>query len=395
MKILHLIPSYWPAFERGGPIRSVHLLNKWLVKNGEDVTVYTTNIGLKNKVEVGKEFLLDGVKVWYFPLTWRPWQYSCELHKKLKNTLKDFDLLHITSTFLSVSTLGAYYAKKFEKPYIISPRGNLMKEPLRKKSPLKKRIYISLIEKKNLAGAAAIHFTVDMENEEYVNQKLPLKKAIIIPNGLDPEEFSSEAIKKIGINFKEKFGKDKKIILSLGRINWKKGFDTLIPAFAGVIKVESNAILVIAGEDDGYKKTVESLIANHKLQNKVFFVGQLSGEERIAAYRDSDVFVLPSYSENFGMAPLESMAVGTAVVGTIAIGIASVVNEAQAGIMLEKNIESFKKSILEVLENPEKTKNMEEKAKKLVEEKFMMPKIADEWVKTYSDVINKKGINGI
>lgn len=206
MKILHIVPSYWPAFERGGPIRSVHSLNKWLVKNGVDVTVYTTNIGLKGKVETNREVLVDGVKVWYFPLTWAAWQYSSALHKQLKQTAKNFDLIHITSTFLAASTLGAYYAKKFNIPYLISPRGNLMKEPLQKKSSFKKQVYISLIEKRNLAGAVAIHFTTEVEKKEYLEQKLPLKNSIVIPNGLDPEEFSEEIIKRNKINFREKFG---------------------------------------------------------------------------------------------------------------------------------------------------------------------------------------------
>lgn len=396
MKILHLVPSYWPAFERGGPIRSVHLLNKWLVKNGVDVTVYTTSIGLVGKIETNKEVLVDGVKVWYFPLTWRAWQYSSALHKKLKQTVKDFNLIHITSTFLAVSTLGAYYAKKFGVPYLISPRGNLMKEPLKKKSPLKKRIYIALIEKKNLAGASAIHFTTEAEKREYLEQNLPFKKAIIIPNGLDPEEFGEKAIEENKINFREKFGiaASKKIVLSLGRINWKKGFDSLIPIFAEVIKEEKNAVLVIVGEDDGYLKELENLIKNYnlKINENVFFTGQLLGEERIAAYRDSDVFVLPSYSENFGMVFVESMASGTPAVGTTTVGIAPFIQDSQAGIILEKgtdekSIQEWKDEIIKTLRNPEKTK---EKGKKLVKDKFMMPKIAEEWVNVYDDLINKK-----
>src|SRR3989344_2837409 len=151
MKILHIIPTYVPAFRYGGPILSVHNLNKWLVKQGVDVTVYTTNIDGKGTLDVptNREVLLDGVKVYYFPITSRVWQYSYELHRALAKNAGLFDLVHITSIFLSASSLGSYYAKKFNKPYIISPRGSLMKEPLGKK-PLKKNPYLSLIEKRNL-----------------------------------------------------------------------------------------------------------------------------------------------------------------------------------------------------------------------------------------------------
>ena len=66
MRTLHIVPTYLPAYNRGGPIWSVHNLNKWLVKKGADVTVYTTNIDVENKVETGKETLVDGIKVYYF-----------------------------------------------------------------------------------------------------------------------------------------------------------------------------------------------------------------------------------------------------------------------------------------------------------------------------------------
>ena len=100
-----------------------------------------------------------------------------------------------------------------------------MKEPLKKKSLLKKKIYISLIEKRNLRGAAAIHFTVEAEKDEYLNFNLPLKKSIIIPNGLDLQEFKSYEVQLRKIDFREKFGiaADKKIVLFLSRLNWKKG----------------------------------------------------------------------------------------------------------------------------------------------------------------------------
>ena len=69
MKILHIAPSYWPAFKMGGPTQSVHVMNRYLVKGGADVTVFTTNASLEgnNSIELNKEVLTDGVKVFFFP----------------------------------------------------------------------------------------------------------------------------------------------------------------------------------------------------------------------------------------------------------------------------------------------------------------------------------------
>ena len=224
MKILHIVPTYFPATRYGGPIQSVHDLNKNLVKLGHRVTVFTTNIdGDKNlTVPMGEPQLLDGVEVWYFPATFRPWFFSYQMLLAIRHKLASFDLVHITSVFLAASTLGAYYARKFSKPYIISPRGSLMVEPL-KKSGFKKKLYLNLIEWRNLSGASAIHFTTELEKTEYLSAKLPLKDFVAIPNFLElVSKFPEKGILKTKLGLKP----EEKIILSLGRLNWKKG---LIP----------------------------------------------------------------------------------------------------------------------------------------------------------------------
>ncbi len=315
MRILHIVPSYLPAYSYGGPILSVHSMNKWLVKKGADVTVYTTNIngGSELDVPLNREVVIDGVKVFYFPLSFRGWVYSGYMREALKKNVRNFDLIHITSVFLSASTLGAHYAKKFGRPYIISPRGSLMKEPLKRKNKVSKEIYIHLIEKRNLAGAAAIHFTAKNEETEYKEAGFPIAGSFIVPNGIDMESMNKEVPPGI---FRNKFGipADKKIVLSLGRLNWKKGFDTLIPIFREVAEKNPKAVLVIAGGDEGgYKKEIEKFITENGLGagEDVIFTGELLGDMKLAAFHESDLFVLPSYSENFGMAAGEVISLGS------------------------------------------------------------------------------------
>ncbi len=388
MRILHIIPTYLPAYKHGGPIWSVHNLNKWLVKRGIDVMVYTTDIDIPENIPRAEEVNIDGVKVFYFPASFpKQWKYSRELHKQLALNVSNFDLVHITSTFLAASTLGAYYAKKFKKPYIISPRGNLMKEPLEKKSSLKKKLYISFIEERNLTDADAVHFTVKKEKEEYDDTGLTTKKALIIPNGLDFNDFETNISlggfrKKIGIS------EDKKIILFLGRISWKKGFDVLIPAFAEVLKKEPNTLLVLAGSDDeGYKKKVEKWVDEHKLKNKVLFTGMILGDDKISALQDSDVFVLPSYSENFGMAVIEAMYFRLPVVITKNVGVAPYIKQDEAGLVVEKNVEEIATAIMRILGNKKFAQEVGEKGREIVKNEFAMPKIAEKWVEAYNSIV--------
>lgn len=383
MKILHIVPTYFPATRYGGPIQSVHDLNKNLVRLGHQITVFTTNIDGPNNLDVPLAVpqFIDGVEVYYFPPTFRFWFYSSSMKKNLAERVGEFDLVHITSVFLSASFLGAHYAKKFNKPYIISPRGSLMAEPL-KKSGFKKRAYLGLAERKNLAGAAAIHFTTELEKLEYEKAGLPLRDYLLIPNFLEPINNSSgkgEFRKKIGLRSEEK------IILSLGRLNWKKGFDTLIPAFAEVVKKNPDSRLVIAGGDEGgYKKEIERFIkdSGQAVADKIIFTGELKGEEKNSAYRDADVFALPSYAENFAMTVLEAAQRGIPSVVTPAVGLASEVQKTNAGLVTEKEPAAFAAAIVELLADENKRRTMGGNAR-LMADNFSPAKLAPLWEAGY------------
>ena len=400
MKILHVTPAYVPAYRYGGPIKSVYELNKWLVKNDVEVTVYTTNTSIEDEVRVGEEVDIDGVKVWYFPTSFpRGWYYSKELRNKLRSTVRNFDAVHITSAFLSASYWGARCAKQAGVPYIISPRGSLIPELIAKKGSLKKKFYINLIEKNNLAGAAAIHFTTELEKDEYIKLELPLKKAIVIPNGLEagPRGPRRSGLPKLAFRKKFNISENAKIILSLGRLNWKKGFDTLIPAFAEVVRQENektkeqnnNLVLVIVGGDEeGYKKEIDRLATSYQLPATSYvFTGELRDEEKAAAYASADIFVMPSISENFGISAVEAMAAGVPVVVTDGVGIAPDVKEAKAGIVIEKNEEQLAKAILGLLRDEDLRKALGERGKKLVEEKYSWPNIAKKWLAAYNELV--------
>lgn len=396
MKVLHVVLSYVPAYHHGGPIASVHTLNKALVAARADVTVYTTNIDGRGTLDIPleKETWLDGVKVTYFPLTSRPWVYSRALHRALAAHTREFDIIHITSVFLSASTLGAHYAKKFKKPYVISPRGSLMKEPLAMRSAILKRAYLALVEQRNLAGAAAIHFTAEKEKEEYVAAGFPMKKGLVIPNAYEERE---EEEKRGDTDIRKKLGisPTAPIVLSLGRITWKKGFDTLIPAFRRVQEEVPEAILVIAGNDEeGYRKTVEKMIVANSIQTSVIFTGLVLGAEKSELLKTATAFALPSYSENFGMAPVEAMAHGTAVIITRNVGIAGDVERAGAGLVVgekteqEDRVEEFADAMVQALHEEQKRKRMGEKGRALVREAYTPATIAERLLRTYNEIAN-------
>ncbi|TSC59868.1 MAG: group 1 glycosyl transferase [Parcubacteria group bacterium LiPW_15] len=389
MRILHVVPSYYPAFRYGGPIHSVHNLNKELVRQGAEVTVYTTSAdGPKDlDVPLGVPIDRDGVKVYYFkPGLFRAWFYSRALHRMLAETAKDFDLIHITSVFLFASTLGAYYARKNNKPYIVSPRGSLMIEPISRKNNLLKRLYISLVEKNNLRGAT-IHFTAQAEKEEYEELRFPARNSFVVPNGIDVGKFDIQTDPNL---FRRRLdiSPEKKVVLFLGRISWKKGFDTLIPAFKVVIEKNRFAVLVIAGGDDeGYKKNVQELISKLKLDDRIIFAGELAGDMKAAAFRESNVFVLPSYSENFGMAVIEAMCFELPVIIAEGVGISGDIARAKAGIVIKKDENELANAILDILLNEAKARDVGKSGRKFVQGEFAIEHVARKMLTAYNGII--------
>ncbi|MBI4243756.1 MAG: glycosyltransferase, partial [Planctomycetes bacterium] len=128
MKVLHVLPSFVPAYRYGGPVKGLFELCRSLVKHGVDITVFTTNIDGPGQLDVpvGDEVVLDGVKTHYFQIqNPRSYSYSEELSGALKNRVKDFDLVHIHSIFNWPSTSAMAFCRKFGVPYILRPAGML------------------------------------------------------------------------------------------------------------------------------------------------------------------------------------------------------------------------------------------------------------------------------
>ena len=162
-----------------------------------------------------------------------------------------------------------------------------------------------LISSRIIQNASKIIALNQREADQYKKIGVSQNKIAIVPNGLDLLKYSVMPLKG---TFRKRFGisTNEKIVLYLGRIHQIKGIDILIKAFAEVVLKLDNVKLVIAGPDDGFLFEVESLIKILKIGKKVLFVGPLFGNEKLEAYVDADVYVLPSLYEAFPMGLLEA-----------------------------------------------------------------------------------------
>jgi glycosyltransferase involved in cell wall biosynthesis len=382
MNVLHIIPSYLPFEKYGGPIYSTHLLCKYLFKKGINVTVFTTARNFE------KEKMFDNIKVKYFKYYgYEHYNFSPALFKKLSKEIKNYDLIHITAVWNFPVFIGAYLSRKSKIPYIISPIGTLDPHVVKNKSYIVKKLYYNLISKRDLKKASLIHYTTEYEKhktEKYFKIK---NKGVVIPRGIEFEEFEKE--NKNLIFEKIPYLKNKKYILFLSRINWKKGLDILIPAFHKISKDFKDIYLVITGPDnEGYGKKVRKWVKDYELEKRVIFTGPLYGEEKISILKNSEIFVLSSYSENFGMAVVEAMACGIPVLISDRVGIYKEVKRYNAGIITQTNEESVYKGIKTFLENRSLAQKISGNAKRLVKDYYDINKVAEKMIKIYEKVIS-------
>jgi len=407
MRILCVTPSYWPAFQFGGPIHSLHAINKALILKGVKVTVYTTNIGIEKEVPENQEVEINGIKVTYFPyskslefIAATGWQFSYSLLNSLKYQLTDFDLVYILAVWNFPVSAAAHYCRKYKIPYIISPRGTIYPETIAKKA-WKKMIYYYLISKRDIKHASAIHYTTNDEAEKCRTSLSLENKEIIIPNGIALSEYkdipSKEALTKRYPHLK-----GKKILLFLGRINWKKGLDILIKAFGKLANERDDVHLVIAGNDENnYINLVKNWIVQQNMNYfdfssgnmitdevaQVTFTGLLHDKEKLMAYAGSDIFVLPSYSENFGMSVVEAMAAGTPVLISNQVAIYREIEENNAGFIVKTTSEDIYKGLLELINSHSFRNRLSINGKKMARDYYNIENIAEKMIIAFKQVI--------
>lgn len=370
MRILHVVPTYLPATRYGGPIYAVHGLAKALAARGHEVDVFTTNVdgpGVSD-VALDRPVMLDEVRVHYFAANFSRLYFSRGMRRSLRATISLYDLVHLHSVYLWPTAAAARAAAVHGVPYVISPRGMLVRELIARKSRLVKSLWLRTIERRNFARAAAIHFTSDRELEDAGDIGLPLPSPFVVPNGIDLPPASFDA-------------RDAATILFLGRVTWKKGLDRLVSALPMI----EGARLEIAGNDEeSYIPRLRELAVRLGVGERVVFLGHVEGEAKRALLARATLFALPSLSENFGNAVLEAMAASTPVVVTPEVGLAAEVARSGAGIVAPGDPPLLADAISQLLRDPARCAEMGARGRKAVEDRYTWSRVAEEMESHYA-----------
>ncbi|MCX8191321.1 MAG: glycosyltransferase family 4 protein [Nitrososphaerales archaeon] len=174
-----------------------------------------------------------------------------------------------------------------------------------------------------------------MKNEVVRLYNLPLDKVHVISNGIDIKTFDV-VVNRDAVRARLGISPDERIILAVGRLTWQKGFDDLIKAFSKVLTIHPNSRLVIVG--DGYMRgELEKLAWDLGVGKKVIFTGFINDQELIEIFKSSDVLVVSSRYEPFGIVALEGMVNGLPVVVTNVGGLAEIVEHESDGVWVYPN----------------------------------------------------------
>jgi glycosyltransferase involved in cell wall biosynthesis len=357
MKVLHIVGSLDTS--AGGPSRSVPQTCEQLSQLGVQITLIARPS--EHPVSVNTSKNLE-VKFLSF-------EQLVSFGRLISN--KEVDLIHLQHVWDPYLHIMAWWARRKNIPYIITPRGML--EPwILKQRPWKKKLGLFLYQRNDLKKAALIHATCELEKKNIRN--LGFKNPIsIIPNGVDLTE-----VKKLKTNY------GSKKIVFLSRIHPKKGIELLLQAWRDMDTADWT--LEIAG--NGEAAYIETLTKSAQDLKNVQFVGPQFGEAKWDFLRSADVMVLPTYSENFGIVVAEALAVGVPVITTEGAPWEDL-NTENCGWWIQIGVQPLKKTLEKVMEcSATQIKKMGDNGQRLVKNKYDIKAVAKKMTELYKKILN-------
>ncbi len=392
MRILQIVPSISLIY--GGPSQMVLGLAPALARQGVEVTVLTTdsNGDIDQKpldVPLNRPVEQDGYQIIYFRCApFRRYKFSVDLLKWLNRHAQEFDLAHIHALFSPVSSAAAAVCRQQKLPYILRPLGTLDPADLRKKRQLK-QLYAAILERPNLAGAAAVHFTSVQEAK--ISERFGVStRDLVIPLGVIPPQ---SFLKKEGSMKRSQLGipEDVPLVLFMSRIDPKKGLNLLIPALEKLLELGLNFHFVLAGtnpQDPNYEEKIQSQVQASPLRSHTTITGFVTGELKAALLQAADLFVLPSYYENFGIAVAEAMVLGIPVIISDQVHICQEIRDSESGWVSQLDVAEITELLRIALQNPLERQRRGLHAQEYALKHYSWDAIAAQTIQAYDQILS-------
>ena len=388
MKVLHVIPSV--SLKHGGPSQAIRLIAQSLARAEVQVDVATTDDdgpGGQLDVPLGERVTQDGYGVFYFQKQTDFYKVSWPFRRWIAERIRDYDLVHVHALFSFTSNCAARTAQRQRVPYLIRPLGVLNRWGMRHRRPWLKSLSLKLIERPILRQAAGMHYTSQHE-QIHAEAAGATARPFLIPLGIDLSPYNR--LPNPEVFFKRcPAARGRRVVLFLGRLDEIKGLEVLLPAFAGVRQSEAEACLIIAGAGQvDYVGKLRRMAGHLGVADAVIWPGFLEGDQKLAAFAAATVFVLPSYSENFGIAAVEALAAGLPCVLSTGVAISADVAAAGAGIVVPPEPMKLKEALVRLLSDDSLNRQCRRNAVRLAEERFSLQAMGQRLLAAYNEVLN-------
>jgi glycosyltransferase involved in cell wall biosynthesis len=343
MRILHVTPYMHPA--AGGPPVVVDHLSRELAARGHELRVLTTDL-----FAGGDDAWPNGQQRPYAmevfsSVAGNGYGFSTSFWKAIRRCVRNCDIVHIHTLWTFASLAASRACIDAKTPFLVMPHGMLDPHSMRR-GRLKKQWYGRLLEWPLLRRARGICYTHPEE------ERLAALTCLRLPSGHIVELGAELPVECPRCELREEFLTrhpelaGRRVVLSLGRLHAKKGLNILIPAFEEVQRRRPDTHLLIVGPgEQGYVQSIRADIAKRGLGNQITITGPLYGRDKWAAMAASDLFVLPSYQENFAISVVEAIRSGLPIVLSRRVNLWKDIVEAGAGRDCELNAVSLAKTL--------------------------------------------------
>lgn len=379
MKVLHVIPSIGP--QRGGMSRAALDMCRLLAGAGVDVTLVSTDDDGPDgrlSVPLQQPVRTDGYTTLYFSRQTRPYSMSLPLLQWVNAHVATFDVCHLHGVFSFASDLPARVARRHSVPYVITPHGILCNYGMTQRRSRLKQVFVRALVGPNLRQAALVHFTTEMERRES-SRWGEMRRFEIVPYCLDlPTQAQPQSVQ------------NRTGLLFLARIDPKKGLDLLFEALAQLQREQIRPRLTIAGSGaEDYVAWLKALAAQLGIAEQIVWAGFADEARKQQLFAEAEVFILPSYSENFGIAPVEALAAGLPVIITEPAAVSEAMGAATAALVTPCDAAAIANAIRQLIANPPLQQRLQQNGLQLTRDYFSSTATVARWVKIYKELGNR------
>lgn len=385
LHILFITPYYSPAWAYGGPVRVAYETARRLVKRGHKVTVATTDALDANSRAAAGVHVEHGVEIHRVKnasnqMAWRRLFIPGGFGSLAARLTPTADVVHIHEFRSLLNMLALPALKKHRTPFVISPHGSLPSDLGRTAF---KRTFDYAVGQWLVNNATLFHAITNMEAQQYFQLEIRPEQIVGIPNGIEAD--SVEIMDTVSFRQEHGISENQPVIGFIGRLNPIKGVDFLIDAFAEVLSYRPDAVLAIAGPDDGAQAQLETQVDRLGIREAVRFIGFINSDlQKNTFYQAVNTVVLPSRYEILGITLLESLLNRTPVVATSQCGLSSLLASTNIGNVVPFGDPPLLADVLlHIIDNPEAHRAQAAAGREHVIEHFNWEAITDRWEAVY------------